>query len=580
MQKPTGQSLLYGTAVLTAGMAAVKLIGALFKIPLTNLLGGVGMSCFNVAYDLYYPFYALFVSGVPVAVSRLVSENAACGRYRDTKKLLRAALILFSLLGLFGCALLFFGAGFFARSVHNPDAFWAVRALSPSLFFGCVMACLRGFWQGLSDMRPTAISQITEAFAKLLFGLLLSYGMFHYCLGQYAQTGLIFGTAYDSLEQAQLAALPYAAAGAIGGVTCSTVCGALCLLFRSRRTKDKTMQTLIQMSPPARSMRLLTKRLVCTALPICAAALIANLTSFIDLLTVINRLENARAAAPDLMYALYGRLMPPGVSMSQLPTYLYGCYSGLAVPLYNLIPALTGAVGISLLPAVSGAWAKGDRRALEKNLSSGLRTAAILAFPAGLGLSAMAEPILRMLYFSKPLEAAVIAPVLKLMGLGAIFVALAQPLSAALQAVGRTDLPVKLMLTGASLKLCCNLLLVGNPQLNIHAAPVGTIICYGFVLSAALYNICSLPGVQLPVLDTLGKPFLCAVGCAVSAKCIYTFFNNKLPDTILLFISIGCAGLIYIILLILGKCIKKEDCLNTPGTEKFIKLLEKHKLLG
>lgn len=162
MEQRHRHGYLYGTMVLAAGTVVVKLIGALFKIPLTNILGGVGMSYFNVAYELYYPLYALFVSGVPVAVSKLVSESMACGRARDARKLLRVAGAAFLAVGAAGSLLMFFGAGWFSARVQNPGSVWAVRMLSPALFFGCLMAALRGYWQGMQDMAPTAVSQIVR----------------------------------------------------------------------------------------------------------------------------------------------------------------------------------------------------------------------------------------------------------------------------------------------------------------------------------------------------------------------------------------------------------------------------------
>ena len=135
MGNPQRQGYLYGTLVLAAGTVVVKLIGAGFKIPLTNLLGGVGMSCFNVAYDLYSPLYALFVSGVPVAVAKLVSEQVARGQVQQASRLLHRALALFTGLGALGMGLMFLGAEWFSALVKNPPAALAVRMLAPALFF-------------------------------------------------------------------------------------------------------------------------------------------------------------------------------------------------------------------------------------------------------------------------------------------------------------------------------------------------------------------------------------------------------------------------------------------------------------
>ncbi|MFR9190062.1 MAG: hypothetical protein ACLVL7_07385 [Anaerotruncus massiliensis (ex Togo et al. 2019)] len=166
MEQRHRHGYLYGTMVLAAGTVVVKLIGALFKIPLTNILGGVGMSYFNVAYELYYPLYALFVSGVPVAVSKLVSESMACARARRASSCGWRGGLPRGRRG--GKPAHVFRRVVSAR-VQNRLGVGGADAL-PALFFGCLMAALRGYWQGMQDMAPTAVSQIVEAVAKLAFG--------------------------------------------------------------------------------------------------------------------------------------------------------------------------------------------------------------------------------------------------------------------------------------------------------------------------------------------------------------------------------------------------------------------------
>ena len=580
MEQRHRHGYLYGTMVLAAGTVVVKLIGALFKIPLTNILGGVGMSYFNVAYELYYPLYALFVSGVPVAVSKLVSESMACGRARDARKLLRVAGAAFLAVGAAGSLLMFFGAGWFSARVQNPGSVWAVRMLSPALFFGCLMAALRGYWQGMQDMAPTAVSQIVEAVAKLAFGLALSYGVTVAGLRQFSLEGTVFGAPCASAQEAQIAVLPYAAAGAILGVTVSTLCGAVYMAARHRLGRGAITPEQWKASPPAAPSRALLKRLVAIAVPVCVASLITNLTSFIDLISVMNRLGHAITRHPGVIEGIYEGLIPGGVGREMLASYLYGCYSGLAVPVYNLVPSLTTTIGVSLLPAVSAAWAVRDRRALERNVASALRLASLIAMPAGLGICAMAGPVLRLLFFSKPMESAVISPALHLMGLSAIFVALSLPVNAILQAVGRADLPVKLLLAGGGLKLVLNFLLVAVPRLNIQAAPVGTLVCYAFVLFVSFGVLVNSPGVRIPVGPVFGKPFFAAVCCAVGAWAANGLLERVCGSQLAAVGGVSIGVVIYVFVVLLTKTVTKEDILMVPGGEKFAKLLEKRSLLG
>ncbi len=575
------QGFLYGTIVLAVGTMVVKLIGMFFKIPLTNLLGGVGMSYFNVAYDLYYPLYALFISGVPIAVSKLVSESLARNRSRDAQKLLGVSLGLFAGVGLLGSLVMYMGAGWFASLVNNPQAVLAIRCLSPALFCGCILAAFRGYSQGYQNMVPTAISQILEAGAKLVCGLGFAYGVAWIGMEQFRREGMVFGVPWGERSEALLAILPFSAAGAILGVTASTVCGAVYLAVRQwRRQGQEPSAALLELSPKAASTGKLAKRLVRVAAPVCAASVISNLTSFIDLISVMNRLETAISNGPEVLLTLYKGYIPEGVGLDRLASYLYGCYSGLAVPVYNLVPALTTAISVSLLPTVSAAWATNNRRLLERNISSALRVAAIVAVPAGLGIAAMAHPILQLLYFAKPMEGAVIYPALRMMGLAAVFVALTLPVNALLQAVGRADLPMKLLFCGGLVKLGLNYLLVALPWLNIRAAPIGTLACYALVLLGGLWALSSSTQLDLNLGKIFGKPLFCGVCCALTARGAYLLLCRSLSPAISTLLGIGIGGGVYILVILFTKTITKEDVLMLPKGEKFAKILEKYGFLG
>lgn len=574
------QGYLYGTVVLACAMVVVKLIGALFKIPLTNILGGVGMSYFNVAYDLYYPLYALFVSGLPIAVSKLVSENIAQRRYHNVKKILRLSSFVFVGVGLLGSVLMFAGAGWFSEVVKNQQAKLAVMMLAPALFFGCVMAALRGYTQGMQNMTPTAMSQVVEAACKMIFGLALAYGITSYGLRQFEESRRVFSITCDSLQQAQLAVLPFAAAGAIFGVTLSTLCGSVYLLLRQRIKGDGISKEMLKSSPPSDTSRHLTKKLLEIAIPVCVASVITNLTSFIDLISVMNRLSAAIAASPQTILQMYAGAIPQGIDTSMLGSYLYGCYSGLAVPIYNLVPSLTTTISVSILPAVAGAWAAGNRKGLQDNVESSLRIASLIAFPVGIGIFSLSQPILSLLYFTKPMEVAVIAPALKIMGISAIFVALTLPINALLQAVGRADLPVKFLIIGGLIKLSLNYLLVAVPDINIQAAPIGTLVCYLFVMVAGLAVLIKTTGISFHFYRVIIKPLFGAVGCGLGAWAAYGLLSRAIDSKFSTLVAIGIGGIIFLIIILTSKTLTKMDVLMLPNGEKFAKILEKMNLIG
>ncbi len=228
------QSFLHGALILAAATVVVKLIGAVFKIPLSILIGGEGMGYFTTAYGLYNPIVALAVAGLPVAVSKVVAANAAAGRYRDVRRIFSLSKLFLAAAGLAGLGIMLLGSGAFVRLSGNPGAFWSVVAISPALFFSCVMAAYRGYYEGLRNMYPTGASQVLEAAMKLVLGLGLSCAAIYYGRQDYRHTGLVFGQFAANQQEADLLVLQFSAAAAVAGVTLSTCFGMLFLIIRHK----------------------------------------------------------------------------------------------------------------------------------------------------------------------------------------------------------------------------------------------------------------------------------------------------------------------------------------------------------
>ncbi len=488
------QSFLRGALVLAAATALVKLLGALFKIPLTQILGGGGMGYFMTAYGFFNPIYAMSIAGFPVAVSRMVSQSTARQSYREARRILKVALLLFASLGAFLSMVIFFGAGTFADWVGNPTARIAVCAIAPAVFFGCVNAAFRGYNEGLRNMVPTALSQVVEAVARLAGGILLSLWMLTACRREYEALGTVFGRAAASSEQALSYALPYAAAAAVLGVALSTAAGTLFLFIRQGMCGDRLSDEQLARSPAPRSAVKLGISLLALALPVCMGALAVNLTSLIDLASIMKRLAAAVARDPALLSASHHGALPSSLSAAEIPNFLYGSYTGMAGTLFNLVPAMTASFATSALPVVSSLWTQKRLAQLERSVESILRMTALFVLPAGLGLSVMSGPILQLLFGADRPETAIAAPLLSVMGIAAIFVGITIPVNSMLQGMGLAYLPVKLMAVGGAIKIAVNYMLVAMPGINIKGAPFGTLACYLFIVAASLTALFSQRG--------------------------------------------------------------------------------------
>lgn len=571
------QSFLEGAIVLTTATLAVKVIGALFKIPLANILGGVGMSYFGSAYDIFNPIYSLTVTGLSIAVSRVVSEATVSGGRDTLGHVLGAARRLFFTLGVLGAVLLALVSRGFAGLINNPGSATAIYAIVPAIFFSCMTASYRGYYQGLSNMLPTAKSQVLEAVVKLVTGTALAFGVTRYLQNIYLRTGEVLGHAAQTPGEANLWIFQYSAAAAVLGVTISTAVGALYMAVYFRTHGGRVIR------PERRSDRQQQKeigrRLLSIAIPISLATLVVNLTSLIDLMSVMNCLRQAILQDADTLLTMYRGLIPPEVSLDVLPEYLYGSYSGLAFSLFNLIPSITAALGVSAIPAVTGAYVSGNRAQLNQTVGSILRITLIVALPAGLGLSVLSGPILNLLFPARAMEAAIIAPVLRVMGISAILVAVTTPINSILQAIGRERLPLLALSVGAVVKLVTNFSLVSHPEINIQGVPYGSLLCYAIIILISSAVLALGSGIRLPLFSTLIKPLFCAGLSAMAAYAVYSPVANRLGNTLGVGSAIGAAGLVYLLALILTKTITETDIEMLPVGEKIRKTLEKKRLI-
>ena len=208
------------TAILFASMTITKIVGAVFKIPLANILGGTGMGYFSTAYGLYSPVFALTAAGIPAVMMRLTAQNIAAGRPENALRTRRTALALFSVLGLAGTLVVALFSAFFAEHIAcSPESTPAVIAISPAVMICCIASVLRGYHEGLSDVVPSAAAAVAEAVSRAAAGLALSYGVVFYAKYRFDNGLDVFGMQYADYSSAYAAALPYAAAGAIAAVS-------------------------------------------------------------------------------------------------------------------------------------------------------------------------------------------------------------------------------------------------------------------------------------------------------------------------------------------------------------------------
>jgi len=573
------QTFLQGAMILAIGAIVVKIIGVVFKIPLIRLIGSSGLGYFNTAYDLYLPIYTLAVAGLPVAVSKMVAESAAHKRYRDIQKIYKVSLRAFILTGTIGFLLMLGGSFVFVRFIRNTGAIYSLLALSPMLFFSCMVAARRGYYEGLQNMYPTAISQIIEAASKLILGLGLAYLAVRYSSSYYEAHGTVFGLVGSSPEDTKSIIYALGAAGAISGVTIGSILATIYLVITYKRSGSAVTKAEFDRSPSPRHYKEIIRTLVKIAVPVCVGSLVLNLTALVDVTFLQRRIGDIIEKMPDFAERFYAGTELVHLAASEIPNRMYGYY-GYALIIYAIVPTVTQAFGVSALPTVTTAWTQKNKEKLKGSVESALKITALIAFPSGLCIAALSKPMLNLLYGSDPLGVQIAAPLLSVLGISVIFLSFSSPINSMLQAVGKQNIPVILMIAGGLIKIFTNYFLVYIPEININGAPVGTLLCCVFVAVVGFIMLCISAKTVPSIKSVFVKPLVAALFCAIGGYASNALLCRVMNEKIAVLIAMILAVIVYVIALLCLRTLSPEEIKMLPIGKKLHKLLEKYSFIG
>lgn len=523
------QNFLGGVAVLTMAVVVVKIISAIYKIPLGNILDDEGMGHFTIAYNVYNFLLQLSTAGFPLALSKLTSEASALGRHNQVRKQFKVATVLFFCLGLAASAFMFFGAAPVANFMNDSLAYYPIKTLAPAVFFVCLIGCCRGYTQGRGNMVPTAVSQVLEALFKLIIGLTLAWYVLH--------------TLKQSVE--------IGAAAAILGVTVGSAVAALFLIFWLMRHRVQSHSE----DKPESSGKIL-KRILMIGIPITLGSSVMSIITLIDQTLVLGRLQNALGFTEEVATALFGQ-------------YTFG------MTLFNLPATFVTPVAISLIPAVSAALTRKDHLQAQRIISTSFRLVAMLALPAGVGLSVLAGPILQLLYSAVPDTAAAATYHLQILGIAVIFVCIMLLTNSILQACGRAHIPVITAIIGGSVKIANTYNLCGNPDFGIKGAPISTLLCYFVIAVLNLIIVWYILKDSRPNYGKIfAKPLLATIMMGLAARGSFMAMAGiGISEKIAVLAAILFAVIVYGVLVLVLRVITKEDLEYLPKGKKIARIL-------
>ena len=509
------QSFIRGSAVLFGMVVVTKALGLVYKVPLTAMLGGSGMSCYSGAFAVFTPVFAAAAAGAPGAMSRLVSEQLALGSARGALRIKRTALWLFMLLSLLMSAGLIVTAPLLAeRVVHIPQAKWAIIAIAPALLPAALMNVHRGWAEGIGSMTPTAVSEITETACKLIFGLTGAAAVLRYAERDFRRYHGCFGRYCPDLRSARLTAVPFAAAAASLGVSAASLAAFAMMCAVSRRlTRELEAGRPGEELLPPMSRRQAVRQIVSFAAPAALTAVTATLSGMADLLTIPPCLNRAMESSPQL-FAFLGSY---GIGREEQAGFVYGSYTGLALTIFGLLPTFTAMLGKSVLPRLTEACAKGDKAAAERSVGAVFLISSAISLCGGLGIMLLSKNLLRMFFAGRTAEILVTEKPLAILGAAAVFMGVSLPCLTALQACGRQKAAVVTAVAGTALKLLLNLLLIPLPGVDICGAAISTAVSQAVVCAAAVTALVRGTGVSGACVRRLFVPVLPAALCGCGA---------------------------------------------------------------
>ena len=536
-------------SILAIASIVVRIIGIAYRIPMINIIGDEGMGYYGTAFNVYNIALLLSSYSLPLAVSKMVSVRLARKQYRNSVRILRAALVYATVVGALAAAVIWFGADFFAREVFfMPYAAFALKTLAPTVWIMAYLGVFRGYYQGQGTMVPTALSQVFEQIVNAIVSVAAGSWLFNQAIKVEILKGES-GSGYSNSWGA--------AGGTIGtGAGAFTALVFLLLLFAAyQRTIRKKVRR--DRSGSLESYGTITKILFFTVVPVVVSSAIYNVNSVLD-----NGL---------LAYNF------KSLGMEEEFISQWGVYTGKYHLLINVPMAVSNALSSSLIPSVSRAVATGDRRMVKKKVAAAIRFSLLIAIPSTVGLTVQAGPVNNLL-FSGDNDLAV---QMTLYGsIAVVFYSVSTVTNAILQGIDRMRLPIVHALTALVLHLAAMEVMVMVFHMGIFSMVFANILFAVIMCFLNHRSIRKILGYRQEVKKTILLPAAASAVMGAAAVGVYKLIHLGIQSNAVCTLgAVAAAVAVYGVLLVKLGCLDEDELHQMPGGTRLLQVFRKLRLM-
>jgi len=532
----SGSAFLKQAAILAAAGIIVRFIGFLYRVPMTAIIGDRGNAIYSAGYQVYNFLLILSSAGLPAAIGKMVSERIALREYKNAHKVFIVSLLFSSILGfIFMLLLIFFAKDIATNICKIPEAYYTLLSLAPTIFIVGIMSVIRGYFQGMNNMVPTAVSQIVEQIFNAFFSVLLAYIFIKRSVALSAAGGTV-GTGIGALAGLFIVLLAYS-------VNKKPI---------HHRLRKNAGNYVVE------SNKTILKVLLATAIPIIIGTAIYSITNLVDMSMVMSRLLQSGAFTTEQAEKLYGQLQGKYVTLTTLPV------------------AISTAVATAAIPNIASSMALKDMASVHRKINLSIKISMVISIPAAIGMAVLADQILYLLFPTVPEGGSL----LRIGSISIIFLALSQIITGTLQGIGKVQIPAINAFFGAIVKIVLNYYLIIIPSINVNGAVISTIFCYAVASGLNLLALIRSTGFKPDMVAAFIKPLIASLVmgafCWASYKGSYMLTHIVSISTV---ISIMVGVVVYFVFMLFIKGITREDIYMLPAGRRLVGLCEKLNLL-